>query len=212
MRSFTKGFLKLVAWVAGVLLVFAAIMRIFFVDVAVVGHNAMAPTLEANDTILLWRSAVPDEMGDVTICDHPANPGELVMGRVVGKGGMTLEVDRYQRLTIEGSTPDIDWSGTLSFNDAVQGHTASYNRGIVELGNVEHEIMHREDSAFRLPRTTVEEGKIFLLSDNRMHPGQDSRYFGTVPLENCHGVVFMRLAPAGDSPNDLGHNYLDIIH
>ena len=212
MRSFTKGFLKLLAWVLGVLLVFAAIMRIFFVDIAVVGHNAMAPTLEANDTVLLWRNAVPEDMGDITICDHPANPGELVMGRVVGKAGMELETDRHNRLVIAGSTPDMDWGERISFTDGVQGYTASYQLGLVELGNVEHEIMHREDAAFRLPTTTVEPGRLFLLSDNRMHPGQDSRYYGTVSIESCHGVVFMRLAPASDSPNDLGHAYLDIIH
>ena len=211
MRSFTKGFLKLLAWLVGILLVFVAVMRIFFVDVAVVGHNAMAPTMEAGDSVLIWRNGVPEDLGDIAVCNHPENPGELVMGRVVGKGGMRLESDRHSRLSIAGSIPDIDWQGEHSFADTVREDTATYTKGLVEMGNVHHLIFHREGSVFRMQPVDVPPGKVFLMSDNRMHPGQDSRYFGPVDPAACQGTVFMRLAPAEDSPNDLDHAYLDII-
>lgn len=212
MKSFTKGFLKLLAWLVGILLVFIAVMRIFFVDVAVVGHNAMAPTMEAGDSVLVWRSGEPDQLGDIVICSHPTNAGELVMGRVMGKPGMTVESDARHQLVIEGSRPDTDWQGTEPFNDTVQGAQAEHRRGLVKLGNMEHLIYIRDGSEFRMTSTEVPAGKIFLLSDNRTHPGQDSRYFGPVDPETCHGTVFMRLAPASDSPNELGTSYLDIIH
>lgn len=211
MRSFTKGFLKLVLWLGGILLVFVAVMRIFFVDVAVVGHNAMAPTMQAGDMVLIWRSGEPDDLGEVTICDHPTSPGELVMGRVVGKPGMVLEADR-NRLRIAGSVPDMDWQGERErFEDTVQNITADYRRAIVTMGNVDHAIYERENVDFRMQSVQVQPGKIFLMGDNRTHVGQDSRFFGAVDPDKCHGTVFMRLAPASDSPNDLGHNYLDII-
>lgn len=210
-RSFTKTLLKFLAWVVGLLVVFVAVMRIFFVDVAVVGHNGMAPTLEAGDTILLWRNGTPDDLGDITICDHPRNSGELVVGRVVGKSGMTLEVDDHGRLVIAGSRPNMDWLGEERFTDTVEDFTATYRKGLAVMGNVEHLLYVREGTTFRMRPTEVERGKVFLMSDNRTHVGQDSRYFGAVDPATCHGTVFMRLAPASDSPNDLGHGYLDII-
>lgn len=211
MRSFLKITAKLLLWVGGILLVFAAVMRIFFVDVAVVGHNAMAPTMEAGDTILIWRSATPDEIGEITICAHPGQPDQLVMGRVVGKPGMLLQQNRYGALEIEGSTPDVDWRGTDTFTDTLEDRTDEYKRGMEKLGNRDHWIFVRERGQFRMSPTTVGEGKIFLLADNRTHVGQDSRYFGTVDPETCQGTVFMRLLPAEDSPNDLDTGYLDII-
>ncbi len=212
MRSFTKGFLKLVAWVVGILLVFVAVMRIFFVDMAVVGHNGMAPTMEAGDTILIWRHGEPKDLGDITICDHPVNAGELVMGRVVGKPGMVVEADSRHRLVVAGSIPDIDWQGSDHFVDTVEGTEDDYRRGVAVFGNVDHLLWVRDGAEFRMRSVEVQEGEIFLLGDNRTYVGQDSRYFGTIDPATCHGTVFMRLVPASDSPNDLGNGYLDIIH
>lgn len=211
MRSFLKTTGKLVLWAGGIVLVFAAVMRIFFVDVAVVGHNAMAPTMEAGDTILIWRNGVPDAMGDITICPHPAQPSQLVMGRVVGKPGMTIQPNRFGALEIAGSVPDVDWQGTETFTDTLEDRTDDYKRGLEKLGNVEHWIYVREGAEFRMSPVTVGEGDVFLLGDNRTHVGQDSRYFGTVDPETCQGTVFMRLSPPSDSPNDIGTSYLDII-
>jgi len=209
-RSFTKNFFKVLGWALGILIVFVAVMRIFFVDVAVVGHNAMAPTTVAGDQVLVWRHANLD-MGDVTICQHPSNPNELVMGRVAAKGGMTIQTDRRGQLDVEGTVPDIDWQDDVQFTDTLQGRTATMRTGIEKFGNVEHLIFVNTDRQFRVRARTVPEGKLYLLSDNRTHPGQDSRYFGSVDPDTCQGTVFMRLAPASDAPNDLGHGYLDLI-
>lgn len=212
MKSFLKTTLKILLWVGGILLLFVAVMRIFFVDVAVVGHNAMAPTMEAGDTILIWRRGTPDEIGDITICPHPGQPGQLVMGRVVGKAGMTIDSNpRFHTLEIEGTVPDVDWRGTETFTDTVEDRTDDYKRGMEKLGNQDHWIYVRDGAEFRMTPETVDEGKIFLLGDNRTHVGQDSRYFGTVDPSTCQGTVFMRLAPAEGSPNDIGTGYLDII-
>lgn len=211
MRAFLKTIGKITLWVGGILLVFVAVMRIFFVDVAVVGHNAMAPTMEAGDTVLIWRHGEPDEMGDITICPHPAHPSQLVMGRVVGKPGMLIQHNRYNALEIAGSVPDVDWQSTETFTDTLQDRTDDYRRGLEKLGNVEHWIYVRDRADFRMSPQTVPEGKVFLLSDNRTHVGQDSRYYGAVDPATCQGTVFMRLLPAEDSPNELGTSYLDII-
>jgi len=210
-RRFWKPIVKFLAWVVGLLLVFVAVMRIFFVDAAVVGHNGMAPNLEVGDEILLWRHGTPDTLGDVTICPHPGRPNELVVGRVLAKGGMTIQTDPRGQLVVEGSVPDRNWVGEMRFTDVLEQRTEVMRRAIENLGAVDYEIIQRQDAVFTVRPVAVPEGKIFLLGDNRTFVGQDSRYFGPVDPATCVGTVFMRLWPASESPNDLGHGFFDII-
>ena len=209
MRGATKTTLKGLGWIAAILLLIAGVMKLFFVDVAEVGHNGMAPTLVSGDQVLLWRDAVP-EMGSVTICRHPARPNEFVMGRVVGKPGMTLSSDRGQ-LHVEGTVPNRDTVGQVQFHDQASNRSFHMTYGIENLGNTPHWFFERADQVFQLRTTTVPNGRIFLLADNRTFLGQDSRFFGAVDPATCVGRVFMRLAPADGVPDELDHGWLDMI-
>ena len=68
--------------------------------------------------------------------------------------------------------------------------------------------MRGHDSSERLKarfERRVEPGKIFLLSDNRVHPF-DSRHFGTLERSRCKETVFFRLVSNEgffDQPNRL---------
>ncbi|MBC7172693.1 MAG: hypothetical protein H5U40_09715, partial [Polyangiaceae bacterium] len=59
--------------------------------------------------------------------------------------------------------------------------------------------------------TSVPDGRLYLLSDNRVHRGQDSRSFGTVDATSCRGTIFMRFRPTPESQVALGHAYFDIV-
>jgi signal peptidase I len=165
--------------------------------------------MEAGDTIIVWRTTDFD-IGDVAMCLNPQNSQDYVMGRVIAKPGMVVGTVRGQ-LVIEGETPMIDWDVDETFTDTLTGETAVMKRGVEKLLNVFHPIYLKARGSFRLPDATVGEGRLYLLGDNRTHVGQDSRYFGQVIPVTCRGVVFMRLKPPAESPNDLGHGWLDII-
>lgn len=210
MTKLLRFLFKAALWVFGIAAVVAAVFQIFWVDMAVVGHNAMAPTLVAGDRVLMWRDPTV-EMGDILICAHPSRPGEFVMGRVVGKTGMQIDTNRGQ-LRIAGTTVDRDFRGTYSFMDTTLGRPEQMRYGIEKMGNTDHAFFERERSRFEIRPREVRKG-IFLLSDNRTYPQQDSRVFGDVDPSTCIGEVFMRLIPSKEQsmPEGLQHGYADIL-
>jgi signal peptidase I len=209
MRELWKPVLKFVAWFAAILFVIGVILRLTMVEVMVVGHNGMAPTMEAGDTVLVWKSS-DFSLGDIVVCTNPENPRDLVMGRIVGPPNATVESERGQ-LVINGQTPDMDWHGNLEFTDTLNDRTDTVQLGTEKLGNHEHEIFHRGTREFSLRKYDVEPDRFFLLGDNRFHSADDSRNFGTVAASECMGHVFMRLFLPDQQINDLGHGNLDIL-
>ncbi|NOY93770.1 MAG: signal peptidase I [Deltaproteobacteria bacterium] len=209
MKKFLKILFKIVIWVGGFVLIVGGVMRFFFVDEVIVGHNGMAPTMITGEKVLLWRGATPD-MGDIVVCRHPGQPNVFVMGRVMALGGMHLSAPRGQ-LTIEGSTPDRDIEGYPRFHDVDHDVTTEMTYGIEKLGNTDFTFFEPRHYSFRLREHRVPDDKIYLLGDNRGYIGQDSRYFGDVDPGTCRGTIFMRLQPVDDEGAELGHGWLDIL-
>jgi signal peptidase I len=203
-----RGLFKVVLWTAAIALTASAVLNLFFVDVVQVTHNAMAPTLVAGEQALVWRRSDP-AMGRVMVCEHPGHPGQLIIGRVVGKRGMRIEAPRGT-LTVAGTHQDTDITGTMRFYDALQDRTDTMRFGMAKLGNTEHRFFQREDHTLRIDPLEVRSG-LYLLGDNRSHPHNDSRTFGEVDPESCRGRVFMRLRPNPDDPNDMGHGWFDWV-
>lgn len=209
MRTFLKYGLKTAAWLGGITLVVAGVLRLFFLDLVVVGHNGMAPTLIAGEEVLMWRGT-DAEMGDVVICNHDTAPGGMVMGRVVARGGMSLK-DERGALWIAGTEPTRDWQGETDFYDVDTNATIHVRHGTEELGNTDHLFFEAERYNFRMRETEVPAGHVFLMGDFRSRPDHDSRTFGTVPASNCIGSLFMRWKPVDDRGANLDHGWLDII-
>ncbi|MBO6936916.1 MAG: signal peptidase I [Deltaproteobacteria bacterium] len=209
MANFWKGLLKIGLWVAGVLLVIGGVLRIFFVTPIATGYDSMAPTFLAGEKVLLWRGSTI-EMGDIVVCENPSSPGTMVFGRVMGKAGMTLGTDDRGQFTIERTQVDVDWGGTMEFYDNDANSQVTVRQGIETVGNTEHPIFVREQTEFRLRETRVENGKLFLLGDNRGSRNHDSRSFGAVDEASCIGTVFMRWNPV-DRGADLSHGWLDFL-
>lgn len=208
MGGVTKFLLKAGAIAAAVVLVFGAIMRIFFVTPVNVGHNGMAPTMLAGEQVLMWKGS-EGELGDIVVCAHPST-SEVVIGRIIATGGMEVSSDRGQ-LDVSGTVPDIDLMDEVSFYNTDAGRNEPMTLGIERLGNTEHQIFMRERAEFRVVDTTVPTGRIYILGDNRGDNTHDSRAFGPVDPTTCIGTLFMRWKAVDDGAADLGHGWLDIL-
>ena len=104
-------------FILGILTIFAcALLRLIFIEVAVVGHNAMAPTLLASDELILWRTQ-DIALEDVVMCAHPQRPQDWVVGRVVALKGQSLRVTKTQCLQNDNSVGVCGSPTTLSFRD-----------------------------------------------------------------------------------------------
>ncbi|MEZ4339301.1 MAG: signal peptidase I [Sandaracinaceae bacterium] len=208
MRDFAKGAAKFLGVVAVILLVAGLILYFFFVRVVTVGHNAMALTVMLGDQVLVWRTQ-SFELGDMVLCPHPSEAGRYVLGRIVGRAGDVVTMERGN-LLINGQTPDTDLHPAIRWTDLETNRQRSMIWGIEDILDHEH-FFFREDRR-RPPemRPHRVRGGAYLLSDNRTYVGEDSRDFGEVSEITCIGKVFMRLT-AADSPPEIGNSMLDII-
>jgi signal peptidase I len=204
MRNFAKFAVGLIV----VLGTIGAVLKTWYVDVVEIGHNGMAPTLIAGDTVLLWRNA-SIEHGDVVLCHHPTDTTRWVLGRVLGRNGTELEVARGQ-LTVEGRVPPTDFREELDFLDRGDGQTARMRWGWEHLGNDEHMIFLRTDRQMRM-RATGDYDGLYLIGDNRTFTGEDSRTYGVIAEHTCVGQIFARLWASPDSPVETGNGDFDFI-
>ncbi len=207
-RDFLKGALKFLGVLLVIALVVGGVLYAFFVKVVEVGHNAMAPTMILGDRVLVWNTQDLG-LGEVALCPHPQQPGRYVMGRVVGRPGQVLSMERGV-LRINGDAPDTDIRGVVGFADAESGRTVRMHLAFEDILDHEHTIFWREGSQPQMRREHRVSSGLYLLSDNRTYTGEDSRTFGEVQPSTCVGRVFMRLT-AAPSPAEVGNAALDII-
>ncbi len=210
MRAFWRFSFKVALWVGGIGLVVAGVLRLFFVDVVVMGHNGMAPTILSGEEVLMWRGAAEAEMGDIVICHHPTDAGRMVTGRVIAKGGMSVTVERGN-LSVSGTSPSYDVGETVTFFDLDTNRNHQMQIELETLGNTDHQVFDEVGFTFRLRETTVRPNSVYLMGDNRASRKHDSRSLGDVSLSRCLGTVFMRLKPVDDRGADLGHSWLDML-
>jgi signal peptidase I len=207
LRGLLEGILKLASFAA----LLAFVLKMFFVDVFVMPHNGMAPTLIYGDRILVWRRAKPD-MGDIVLCDHPSKPEASVIGRAVAFAGHTISVDPRGQLMVDDDAATIEGEGDVRFFDSTREKSFNMKLATIDYRRKHrHEFFVEQDHTFDMPSRTVEKG-MFLLGDNRMDSWDDSREFGEVDPATCHGEIFLRLAPAPDRGDDIHHGYLDYLH
>ena len=208
MRDFVKGAAKFLGVLAIILGIVGAVLYFFFVRVVTVGHNAMAPTVMMGDKVLVWRTQ-SFELGEMVLCPHPADASRYVLGRIVGRAGQTVTIERGN-LRINGQAPDTDFHNAIQFADLETGRNRTMMWGEEDILDHEHYIFREERRAPPDMRPHRVRGGAFLMSDNRTYRGEDSRTFGEVAEATCVGRVFMRLS-AADNPEVIGNSALDII-
>ena len=212
-RTFIRTLLWAIILVAGVLGVARLTVFRWFkipLDDPVLAAS-IRPTLWEGDWVLTWRAVRP-VFGDLVVCPEPDYPSRFVIGRIAGEAG--------DRIDIHNGIPTTNGKGyrderscdpsTFTFpnpnNDAEElsqscGWEAMANH-LHQVGKTSgHKIMPA-DVAIEVP-----EGKLFLLSDNRVFP-YDSRDFGLVDNSSCKETIIGRLVSKRgwmDSKNRLNY-------
>jgi len=168
---------------------------------------SVTPSLRANDLILLWRLTEPS-YGDLVLCPDPEVPDRVVIGRIVGEEEDKIEIKgsdltvNKQRIVTEANCYDEKF-------EVADPQTGILHRQHCHMEVVGSRTHARGDADAKVApapvETTVPEGKVYLVSDNRQFP-YDSRDFGPVDRETCKETVFFRLVGAegfGDSKTRL---------
>ncbi len=127
--------------------------------------DSMSPRLSAGDLILYYRLADSWSINEVMVFQKD---GELYVGRVVARGGDTVEITEYATLVVNGSTV------------------------------IENDIYYstpRYDSDVTYP-VTLADGEYFILCDQRQG-AKDSRYFGAVSESEVLGKVITVVRRSG---------------
>ena len=160
--------------------------------------QSMVPTFLEGDHVLAdklaYRKAMP-KRGDVVIFRVPQQPGRTWIKRVIGLPGDTVEV----------KDNEVFLNGKRLNRDRVPASSMSETAGVAE-GDVFAEsnagsrylILIGKGKAPDYAKTTVPEGRFFVLGDHR-HRSLDSRdaELGFVPLANILGNVPYIYYPAG---------------
>ncbi|MCA9628278.1 MAG: signal peptidase I [Myxococcales bacterium] len=158
---------------------------------------SITPSLYPGDTILLWRLSEPS-YGDLVLCPDPTDPNEVVIGRIVGETGDDIRVqgndlwvNRSPMRTEMACTERTFKSEDPNTGNAVEQYCDQEDLGgrLHMRGNI---TAGRSQSSQLVTEQKVGEGKVFLLSDNRLYPF-DSRRYGQVDRATCKETVFFRL-------------------
>ena len=137
----------------------------FVFGVTPMADDDMSPRISAGDLLLYYRLADDYVSGDVMVFQKD---GEQYVGRVVARGGDTVEVTEEATLVVNGSTvleTDIYYS------------TPRYENG------PDYPV-------------TMAEGEYFILCDYR-EGARDSRYFGPVSRDEIKGKVITVIRRSG---------------
>ena len=139
--------------------------------VAVVGGTSMEHTLKSGDIVLVTRLDRKPADGDIVMVSHGETYNEPIIKRVIATEGQTLELDYdNDQVKVDG----VVLSEPYLYNETALGsYTADYE----------------------IP-STIPEGKVFVMGDNRMY-SLDSRNskIGLIDAENITGKVIFHFTP-----------------
>jgi signal peptidase I len=199
------GFTRFVFWVVIVLVAFGAFLYFAFFDVWRVPSDdpqfavSVEPTLSAGDLVVIARQGTPG-LSHLVRCVDPDEPRRWVVGRWMASGGSKVEF-AGEGVSVNGQRA---WSPRgcerprVTLTNPASGVQESLACRQVEMGGMVHEILLSTDHAESNRSSTVDPGRVFLVSDNH-HLHLDSRDFGPVDPSSCQHVVFRLWGDSGFS-------------
>lgn len=194
-----RGFWRFLIWsalIVAVLIGFARVVAIRWWRVPSQDpwlEASIAPTLRGGDLILLWRLTAPHS-GDLVFCPEPKHPERAVIGRIAAVAGETLEIDGDQLKVNRrrASTESNCYEDTFTAVDPQTRTLVEQRCEMEELGSRLHMRGNRVREADPPTTVSVENGHVYLVSDNRQL-SYDSRDYGPVERATCKEKVFFRL-------------------
>ncbi len=144
-----------------------AVIFTFGFKISTVNGESMNDTLNHGDRLLISAKDNSVDYGDIVIISQPNDYNEVLVKRVIGLGGQTIDIN-----TAEG-TVSID--GKVLYEPYIK-------EKVMTLGD-----------GFDYP-LTIPEGKVFVMGDNRNHSG-DSRFsaVGLIDERYIVGEAFYRI-------------------
>jgi signal peptidase I len=156
---------------------------------------SVAPSLRGGDLVILWRVTDP-KFGDLVVCPEPSAPERTVVGRIIGDAGDKIKVEG-SRVFVNGRVAETEHACDPRSFKVIHpgtGQEVEQTCEIEAVAGVSHMRGTTSGHGVQPPPVdqTVDEGKVFLLSDNRLLP-YDSRDFGLVDRASCKESVVFRL-------------------
>jgi signal peptidase I len=198
-----RSFLRVVAWLLGVLGLIALVLYAFVFDVWTVPSDdpllaaSIEPTLGAGDVVLVTRHTSVAR-GNLLRCPDPQAPGRFVIGRAMARFGDKIDL-RDEIVSIDGRhTPSprrCDPPDTV-VRDPQTTEEVSLVCAIEEYGEMTYSALRTQDHPEPPTKAEVEAGHWFLVSDDR-HLHLDSRDFGQIDPVGCQHIVFRLVGAAG---------------
>ena len=160
-------YLLVLVAVAGIEEVVQPVIRAYVAQAYHIPSSGMAPTLRIGDHIMtdkrVYEARLPERF-EVVVFEFPVDPKKLLVQRVIGLPGETVEV-RDKRVFINGAEL-ADFYGYFS-----EGKDDSPTRAQDSFGPLK-----------------IPDHSYFVLGDNRNH-SYDSRFWGTVDRDKIYGRV-----------------------
>lgn len=170
--------------------------KVPFSDISIFGYNS--------NPIYLFGEKTP-ERGDVIVFKYPEIPSINYIKRVIAISGDTIEI-KNKIVYVNGEavrTDEIDGGEIMAdMDEKFKSFNLRFYRSYSG-GEEPHIIQIDRDNYFTVDyrRTTVPDGKYFVMGDNRDF-SSDSRSWGFVPHEHVKGkalfVWFSMIFPGGD--------------
>ena len=158
-------------------LVTVMILMTFIVRHSPVIGSSMEQTLHENDILLISDNYLSLSTGDIVIIQHPSQPEEPLVKRVIATGGQTLRIDyNTWEITVDGEVIDSSYV----YKEDGEGAMRSF-----------YFARPDENGIFE---DTVPEGQIFVMGDHRF-VSKDSRSLGYMDERYLIGKVKYRIFP-----------------
>jgi signal peptidase I len=199
MGSFFKALLWVLLFLGGA----AGVVYMFFCDVWVVPSDdpamgaSIAPTLEAGDVVIIDRHAGAGR-GHLLRCINPQQPDRFVIGRAIGMPGDVVDMNG-EVVAIDGHrtpSPRACSPAIVMVHDPVTDEDVPLANAVEDYGDAEFCALRSQTSPYPPMRVSVENGKVYLLSDDR-HLHFDSRDFESVAPGTCQHILYRLVSARG---------------
>jgi len=156
--------------------ILVVLCRQFLFSPVTVHGVSMEPTFDDNNRVIVSKTSSPERF-DMIVFKAPDVPGKQYIKRVIGLPGDQVEM-KDDKLFVNGELQEesyVNRANELGINKITGDFTLQELTG----------------------ETTVPDGTLFVLGDNRLK-SNDSRAYGFVDADSVFGVVKLRIYPINE--------------